>query len=136
MAEPIHGRNGQLYVGLASDTATAEPVANLNSWSIDFSVDTVETTVFGDSTKTYVAGLPDASGSFAGFYDTGTVQLYTAASDGAARRFYLYPTTPATAGDYWYGTATFDFSVEGGIDQSVNVSGNWAAATSVAKQDA
>lgn len=129
----IHGRNGQLYVGLASSTAAAEAVPNTRSWSINFTVDKSDVTSFGDTTKTYVAGLPDAQGDFEGFLDTGTAQLYTAASDGVARRFYLYPSTPATAGPYWFGTATFDFSASGAVDGPVAVSGSWAAATSVFK---
>lgn len=133
MASPIHGRNGRLYVGIANGTAAAEPVVNLNSWTIDFSVDQVETTVFGDTNKTYTAGLPDAGGNFGGFYDTASAQLYTAASDGVARRFYLYPTTSTTT-TYWFGTGLFDFSVSGAVGDAVTISGNWKAATSVAKQ--
>lgn len=126
----IHGRKGQLYVGLASDTAVATPVTFLSSWSIDFATDKVDVTAFGDTNKVYVSGLPDASGSFGGFYDDATAQLYTASQDGLARRFYLYPTN-ADTGDYWYGTALFDFSSSGAVSDAVTVSGNWAAASPV-----
>jgi hypothetical protein len=111
---------------------TAEPIAFLRSWSIDFSSDRIDVTALGDSNKTYVAGLPDAQGQFAGFYDTATAQMYTAAVDGVARKFYLYPTTDS-AGTYWWGTAFFDFSVSGAVDAAAEVSGSFAAATSVAK---
>lgn len=134
MATPIHGRKGRLYVGLASDTASAEGVANLSKWSIDFSTDDVEVTVFGDTNKVYVSGLPDASGSFAGFYDTASAQLYTSATDGLARRFYIYPSTPATTATYWFGTGLFDFSVEGDVGDAVKISGNWKAAGPITKQ--
>lgn len=133
MASPIHGRSGRLYVGLASSTAAAEPVTNLNSWSIEFTVDQVETTVFGDANRTYVSGLPDAGGQFSGYYDTASAQLFTAAVDGAARRFYLYPTTSDT-GEYFWGTGLFDFSVTGGIGDAVAISGNFKAASAIAKQ--
>lgn len=129
----VHGRKGRLYVGLASSTAAAEPVTFLRSWGIDFSTDKSDVTSMGDSNKTYVAGLPDASGQFAGFYDTETAQLYTASQDGAARRFYLYPDTTDTA-EYFFGTALFDFSVSAAVDGPVSVSGNWAAASLVTKQ--
>lgn len=132
MAAPIHGRKGRLYVGLASSSASAEPIANLRSFSVDFSTDDVEVTTFGDTNKTYVSGLPDAAGSFAGFYDSASAQLYTAATDGDARRFYLYPTTGST-GTYFFGTAIFDFSIDQGVDDAVKVSGNWKAASSVTK---
>ena len=125
----VHGRRGQLYVGLASDTASASPVTFLNRWSIEFTTDKTDVTAFGDTNKVYVSGLPDASGSFAGFYDTATVQLYTASQDGLARKFYLYPDT--TDSDYWFGTALFDFSAEGAVDGAVSISGNFSAASAV-----
>lgn len=130
----VHGRRGRLYAGIASDTVAAEPIAFLNTWAIEFTVDKVDVTCLGDTNKVYVSGLPDASGSFGGFYDTATAQLYTAAQDGLARRFYLYP--DISDGDYFYGTALFDFSVSGGSSDSVNVSGSWAAASTVAKVSA
>ncbi len=130
-----HGKDGRLYVGLASSTAAAEPVAFLSNWSLDQSVEQVETTAFEDSTKTYVAGKPDSSGTYSGFWDDSTVQLYTAASDGDARRWYLYPdASVGTTGPYWFGTGFFDMSVSGAVDGAVQVSGNFFAATPTAKQ--
>ena len=128
-----HGRNGRLYVAVASG-GTAEPVAFLRDWSIDFSVDNVEVTAFGDTNKVYVAGLPDSSGSFSGFFDSATAQLYTAATDGVARNFYLYPDTADAT--YWYGTALFDFSVASAVDGAVTVSGDWNAASAITKVQA
>jgi hypothetical protein len=125
-----HGRNGRLYTNITSG-GTAEPIAYLRDWSIDFSVDNVDVTAFGDSNKVYVAGLPDSSGTFAGFYDSATAQLYTAATDGVARKFYLYPDTADAI--YWFGTALFDFSVSTAVDGAVTVSGNWNAASIVSK---
>lgn len=127
----LHGRNGRLYVNLTSG-GTAEPVTFLRSWSINFSTDNAEVTGFGDTNKVYVAGLPDVSGSFSGFYDDATVQTYTAANDGVARKFYLYPTTSAT-GQYWFGTALFDFNVEAAVDSGITISGDFQAASTVAK---
>lgn len=127
----IHGRKGRLYAALASG-GTAEPIAYLNSWSIDSSADRVDVTAFGDNNKTYVAGMADASGSIGGFYDTASAQLYTAATDGIARKFYLYPTLDSE-GQYFFGTAFFDFSISGGTDSAVTVSGSWAAASDITK---
>lgn len=125
-----HGRNGRLYVAITSG-GTAQPVAFLNSWDISFEVDNVEVTSFGDTNKVYVAGLPDCSGSFAGFYDHASAQLYTAATDGVARKFYLYPDVADAI--YWSGEALFDFSVSSSVDGAVTVSGNWNAASAVTK---
>ena len=127
----IHGRSGRLYAGITS-AGTAEPITFLNNWSIEFSVDFVDVTAFGDTNKIYVSGLPDAQGSFGGFFDNATAQMYTAAAAGVARKFYLYPDTGST-GVYWFGTALFDFSVQASTTSAAEVSGNWRAASAVAK---
>lgn len=127
----IAGRNGRLYANITSG-GTPEPVTFLNNWSINFQVDRIEVTAFGDSNKTYVAGLPDASGDYAGFYDDESNQFYTAATDGVPRKFYLYPNTTNNS-QYWFGTATFDFSVNAAVDGAVQVSGSWSAATPIQK---
>lgn len=127
----IHGRNGRVYMSITSG-GTAEPVAFLNSWSINFSVDKAEVTAFGDANKVYVAGLPDASGDFSGFYDDATAQTYTAATDGVARKFYLYPST-LTNGQYWWGTVLPDFEVNAGVSGAAEVKSSWNAAGPITK---
>lgn len=126
-----HGKNGRLYAGIASG-GTAESIAFLSKWSIDFETNKADVTAFGDTNKVYVSGLPDAKGSYSGFYDDATAQLFTASQDGVARKFYLYPDNTATS-TYWYGTAFFDFSVEGGVGDAVSISGSWAAGSAITK---
>jgi hypothetical protein len=126
----ISGRRGRLYVGLASDTAAAEPVAFLNKWGLSFSTDKLEVTAMGDTTKVYVAGLPDGSGTYGGFYDSSSAQLFTAAQDGLARRWYLYPENSSTD-KYWFGTAFFDASYESGVGDAISTSGSLSSATSI-----
>jgi hypothetical protein len=119
-------------MGLASDTATAVPLQFFAMWSINFATDKIDVTALGDSNKVYVAGLPDASGDFSGFYDDATVQTYTAAVDGLARRFYLYPSTLNTA-QYFFGTVLPDFKVNAGVSGATEVSASWNAASAIAK---
>jgi predicted secreted protein len=126
-----HGRNARLYMAITSG-GTAEPVAFLRQWSISFTTDNVEVTAFGDTNKVYVAGLPDSSGSYSGFYDDATAQFYTAAQDGVARRFYLYPST-ASSTQYFFGTGLFDFSLETTVDGANTISGDFQAASIVSK---
>lgn len=91
-------------------------------------------TAFEDGNKVKLAGKDDASGTFSGFWDSATAQTYTAASDGEARNFYLYPdATVGTAGTYWFGTAFFDFNIEWATDSAVTLSGKWEAASNVTK---
>lgn len=130
----IHGRKGRLYVGLASSSAAAEPVAYLKSWTLGFDTDDVDVTAMGDELKNFVSGLADVGGTYNGVYDTASAQLYTAARDGAKRKFYLYPSNDSTlVGTYWHGEAVFDMTISGGVDEAVTISGNYKAASDVLK---
>lgn len=128
----IHGRRGRIYMGIASDTASAEPLPFFADWTINFATDKVEVTAMGDNNKVYVAGLPDASGDFSGFYDDATAQTYTAAVDGLPRKFYLYPSTSLNT-QYFFGTVLPDFNVNGGVGAAVSVKASWNAASQVQK---
>lgn len=127
----IHGRRGRVYMDLTG-VGSAEPVAFLTKWSISFATDKAEVTAFGDGNKVYVAGLPDASGDFEGWYDDTTVQTYTAATDGVARKFYLYPNNSTTT-QYFFGTMLPDFMAEGAVDAAVSIKASWNAASLVSK---
>jgi hypothetical protein len=127
----LAGRQGRVYLALASG-GTATPVAFQASWSLNFSTNKIDVTAYGDATKVYVAGLPDAQGQFAGFYDDATVQTYTAATDGVARAFYLYPTTNNNA-QYFWGTVFPDMSIDSTVDGAIAVSASFAPATPILK---
>ena len=132
MAAPITGRNGRLYVDTsAAANGSAQPISNLNSFSVNQTADRTEVTSFGSLTKSYVAGLRDAQGDFSGFWDSdGT--LTSSVADGLARKFYLYPQAgSAHVGTYWFGTATFDLTTTLTVGGAAESSGSWAASTSV-----
>jgi hypothetical protein len=50
---------------------------------IQANTDRFDVTAYGDTGKAFVAGLPDASGTYSGFFDDSTAQMYTAGSDGS-----------------------------------------------------
>jgi len=120
-----------IYLALTSG-GTAEPLAFMSKWSISNATETIDVTAFGDDNKVYVAGMRDASGDGSGFYDDATVQTYTAASDGVARKFYLYPDKSVNT-KYFWGTVIADFKAEGDISGAVTMSWSWKAASSIAK---
>jgi hypothetical protein len=128
----VAGRNGRLYAGIGS-AGTAEPIAFINKFSASWTTDKYDVTAFGDANKTYVSGLPDFQATYTGFYDTATAQLYTAATDGVARKFYLYDDTVGSPAQYWFGTAFFDFNIDVPVDGPVAISGTFAAATAIPK---
>lgn len=138
----IHGRNGVAYVSVnpaagapGDPLATASPMAFLSDWSVNFVVAKVDVTAMGDQNLIWVAGLPDASGDFTGFYDTATAQTYVAATDGQPRNFYLYPSTlgsqGASPGQYFFGQILPDFSITGGVTVAVSLKSTWNAATRI-----
>lgn len=126
----IHGRNGQVYLGLTS-AAAASPLPFQASWTLNQVVNKVDVTAFGDQNLVYVAGLPDANGDFGGFMDDATSQTYIAATDGLPRNFYLYPNITADPNTYWFGTILPDFAADGAIASAVNFKSTWAAATRI-----
>ena len=127
----LHGRNARVYMAITSG-GTAEPIPFLASWSLQAATDKQDVTAFGDNNKVYVAGLPDASGEFSGFYDDATAQTYTAAVDGVARKFYLYPSTSNNS-QYWFGTILPDFSANAGVAGATEISASWNAASAINK---
>lgn len=127
----IAGRNAAIYLG-ATTSAQASPITYQNGWSISFTTDKIDVTSFGDSTKTYVTGIADATGEFSGFYDDASAQTYTAAIDGLARRFYLYPSS-LTPTQYFFGTVFADLNINASVAGAVEVSATWNAATAMQK---
>lgn len=126
----LHGRNGQVYLGVTS-AAAASPVAFMSAWTMSMVVDHQEVTAFGDGNKVYVGGLPDASGDFTGFMDDATSQTYIAATDGLPRNFYLYPSATADPYTYWFGTVLPDFSADGAVASAVSAKSTWVAASKI-----
>lgn len=127
-----HGRNGAIYMNLAS-AGTAEPIAYVRSNSLSATTDKQDVTAFGDPNKVYVAGLPDSQGSMEFWYDDATVQTYTAAVDGIARKMYFYPDRVSTPGQYWFGTVFPDFALEQAVDGAISGTASWVAASAINK---
>jgi hypothetical protein len=107
-------------------------MAFLSAWSINFTVAKVDVTAMGDQNLIWVAGLPDASGDFTGFYDTATAQTYVSATDGLPRNFYLYPSSlPSQLPQYFFGQILPDYSVTGGVTAAVSLKSTWNAASRI-----
>lgn len=123
------GRSGVVYIGPTNGGA-AIAVIGLSKWSIDQSTDKQEVTAFGDTTKAYVQGLPDAKGQVSGFWDdVSSDTLFTAAVANGGVNVYLYPSSLVPT-KYWYGSAYFDASLDTDVKDAVKVTGNFVAASS------
>jgi hypothetical protein len=109
----------------------ASPCAFQASWTLNKVVNKQDVTAFGDGNLVYVAGLPDASGDFGGFWDDSTAQTYTAATDGLARNLYLYPDIQNSPNVYHFGTVLPDYSLDGAVAGPVNFKATWNAASRI-----
>jgi hypothetical protein len=125
-----HGRNAQVYLGQTT-AALASPITFQAAWTLNMTVAKSDVTAFGDSNLVYVAGLPDASGDFSGFWDDATSQTYLAAVDGLPRNFYLYPNISADPNNYFFGTILPDFAMDGAVAGPVNTKTTWNAASKI-----
>ena len=122
----------RLYLAIASN-GTAEPIASISKFTISGQTDSIDVTCFGDTTKTALSGLPDASGSFSGVFDTSVLPSYLASQDGIARKLYFYWDTVGDPTHYFLCTATLDFSSDFDVAGAGATSGNWRAATPLIK---
>lgn len=116
----IHGKNGAIYIG-------ATKVAVKSEWSLALNRDYVDATVFGDTNKTYLTGLKDISGTYAGLLDT-SGDLLVNATDEDDVQIYLYA---EDGGDVIAsGPGLFDASITANNTDAVRVTGNFRASGS------
>ena len=132
----LHGRNGAIYIGGAKGAGGIK-VASKTDWTLQRNRDYIDATVFGDSNKTYLAGLPNVQGTYTGFLDTsGDLLLNAATSD--AQSMYLYADdglrngvevtpTPITPVLVAHGPAFIDASVNTAVADGIKTSGDFRA---------
>jgi|TARA_R110000823_G_scaffold17012_2_gene54219 hypothetical protein len=90
-------------------------IAELKSWTLDQSQDTVETTKLGDTVKTYSATQSSSSGTMDCFWDESDSNGQVALAIGTTATLNLYP-EGATSGDTFYSGSAIITSV--GVSQS------------------
>lgn len=120
-----HGKKGVIYLS-TTGTGNASAVVKLNEWSLDSATDKAEVTSFGDVNKTYVQGLPDIKGTFAGFFDDTETKIATAAASSDGCKLYLYPSSDA-ATKYKCGPAWLDASIKVSNNGACTISGSFVA---------
>ena len=120
-----HGKKGVVYLSTTGSGA-ASAVVKLNAWSLDNSTDKVDVTSFGDANKSYVQGLADIKGTFAGFFDDTETKIATAAASTDGCKLYLYPSSDAPT-KYKCGPAWLDVSISVPVSGAATISGNFVA---------
>jgi len=121
------GKEGLVKVGSAQ-------IAEVKSYSIEESADTLETTKMGDAARTYLPSLTSFSGSVDCFWDETDSNGQVALAVGASVTLVFYPEGAASGDTYYSGTAlvtgkTITGSFDGMVEASISVQGTGALST-------
>lgn len=127
----IHGKNGAIYLGGAKGSGGIRAASKME-WTLQRNRDYVDVTVFGDTNKTYVTGLPNVQGTYAGLLDISGDLLFSAATS-EAQLIYLYAdetTTNQTAAEVLvaHGSGFLDASINCSNTDAVRITGEFRAA--------
>ena len=121
------GKEGTVQVG-------SNAIAEIRGFSIDETIDTVEDTSMGDSSKTYLASIKDFSGSVDVLYDETDTNGQTALSVGSSVTLNFAP-EGTTSGDVKLtGTAivtgkSVSSSFDGLVESTISVQGTGGLTT-------
>lgn len=119
-----HGKNGAIYLGGAIGTGTK--VAEKTEWSVQLNRDYVDATVFGDTNKTYLAGLRNFQGNYAGLLNTaGDDMLDASAQD--EQLIYLYADDSGSPVLVAHGSGFIDANVTCSNTDAVRITGEFRA---------
>lgn len=124
----LHGKNGAIYLNGPKGGGGAQKVATKVEWTLNLNRDYVDATVFGDTNKTYLVGLKDVQGTFAGLLDV-SGDLIVNSTDSDAVQIYLYgddrPTFELLLA---HGPGLIDASITASNTDAIRVTGNFRAA--------
>ncbi len=110
-------------------------MAEVTSWTLTQTSSTIENTELSDTTRSYLSGLSDYTGSVDAWWDETDTNGQVACTIGASVALYFYP-EGATSGDTFFsGTAlvtgiTRSASVDGLVEISLTYQGTGALAIS------
>lgn len=118
------GSEGTVKVG-------ANAVAEIRSYSIEETGDTLETSTMGDSARTYVPSLTSWSGSVDVYWDETDTTGQGALTVGAEVTLNVYPEGDTSGDTYYTGAAIVtsvskNASFDGLVEASIGVQGNGA----------
>jgi len=127
----IHtGSEGTVHVG-------TNAVAEIRSYSLSETADTIEDTSMGDSARTYKPSLKSFSGSIDVFWDESDTNGQVALAVGSSVTIKFYPEGATTGDTFYSGSAivtgrTVNASFDGMVEASITVQGNGALSAGTA----
>ena len=106
-------------------------IAEVRSFSLEESADTIEDTTKGDASRTYLTGLKTFSGSVDVFWDETDTDGQVSFSVGSSVTFAVYPEGDTAGDTYYSGTAivtgrTITSSFDGMVEASFTLQGSGA----------
>lgn len=122
----IHGKNGAIYINGPKGSGTK--VATKSEFTVSLNRDYVDATTFGDTNRTYLVGLKDISGTYAGLMDV-SGDLMVNATDSDIVQLYLYADDRSSFEILLAnGPALVDASINASNTDAIRVTGNFRAA--------
>jgi len=124
------GSEGTVKIG-------SNAIAEIRTWSINQTADTIEDTTMGDSARTYQSSLNTWDGSVDVFWDETDTTGQGACTIGTSITLNVYPEGATTGDTYFSGTAlvtgiTRTASFDGMIESSLTFKGTGALSISTA----
>jgi hypothetical protein len=124
----LTGRYGEVkYDPTGTGTPPAVVIASINGWKASFKNDYEDVTCFQDTNKVYVPGLPDVSGSLAGFWNSDDVTLFEATKSPTPGMLELTPNSTEPLFK-WSGLAYLDVDIDCTVKGAPKLSGTFKAA--------
>lgn len=122
------GSEGTVKIG-------ANAIAEIRSFSLTETADTLEDTTMGDTARTFLSSLTGWSGSIDVFWDETDTSGQVACTAGAEITLNVYPEGAASTAKYKSGSAIvtgvdINSSFDGMVEATINVQGTGALATS------
>lgn len=124
------GSEGTVKIG-------SNAIAEVRTWSINQTADTIEDTTMGDSARTYQSSLNTWDGSVDVFWDETDTNGQVACTIGSTVTLNVYPEGATTGDTYFSGSAivtgvTRTASFDGMIESSITFKGTGALSISTA----
>jgi hypothetical protein len=102
------------------------PIISLNSWTGEFTTEYEDVSCYGDTTRVYLPGMPDASGSLGGYFNAAELALFKSALSPTAGTLKLTPNVNE-ATIFFQGKAYMSASIDCSLE-APKVTGTWKAA--------
>ena len=124
------GSEGTVKVG-------ANAIAEIRSFSVSETADTIEDTTMGDAARTYKPSLKSFNGSLDVYWDETDTNGQGALTVGSEVTIGFYPEGATTGDKYYTGSAivtglTVNSSFDGMVEASITIQGNGALSLSIA----